>query len=121
MDTMINFGEDTSASYLSDWVERKEQGVPSPLDRANNAVEKAAQARAIFSESTDENNVAANESRFARIVQAASACGLATKKGEDKLAAEFARVAESEAVTLDNYDSSKLDGLRRPEIFSVVA
>lgn len=103
---------------LSAWVERRESGSASPLDRANAALLRADQAGAILTGAGDDCDGSQIEALVQRVALAASACGIATRNKESNVADAFAGVAETEAVTLDLYDIARLEGLPRASAFS---
>lgn len=115
---MLDISKVDGDPYMSAFCERRESQAPSALDIANTALARAQQSASIFTETTDDCDRVAIEGHADRVHKAASACALAERKGEDGLALAFAKVAETEALELDRFDSAKLDGLKRPEVFA---
>lgn len=110
---MLDIDDHKDDPYLIDFTERRRQGTASPLDRANTAVLNASQAATIHSEGEFKG---AAEKALERAIAAAAACGIATRQKDKRLAAEFANLAEGEALALDSFDYVKVDGLRRHEV-----
>lgn len=116
---MLDIDKHRDDPMLQEFTERRDSGQAGPLDRANAALLRADQAAAIFTGSGDDCDREQVEALLDRVALAVSACGLAVRKGEPaSVALAFAKMAESEAVTLDSYDSARLQGLQRASAFS---
>lgn len=115
---MIDIDKHEADPMISEFTERRSSGSASPLDRANAALLRADQAACIFTGSGEDCDKAQIASMCERVALAAAGCGIATRNREQGVANEFAKVAESEALTLDGYDSARLDGIQRATAFS---
>jgi hypothetical protein len=124
---MIDIDKAEKDPMLVEFTERRSEGSASPLDRANAALLRADQAASIFTGGADDQALTVRQGEgtcsgvqglLDRVALATAACGLAERKGEPAVADAFAKVAEREAVTLDSYDSARLEGLNRASAFS---
>ena len=112
---MLDIDNHKDDDYLREFTERRAQGTASPLDRANTALLNAQQSACLQSEGDDCDRERA-QALVDRVALAASAVAIAERQGDKALAAEFAKVAESEALVLDGFAYVKVEGLRRHEI-----
>ena len=115
---MIDINDHCEDPMLIEFMRRRAQGNASPLDRANTALLNAQQSACVQSEGDDCDRERA-QAHVDRVALAASAVAIAEKQGEQAVAAEFAKVAESEALTLDSFAYVKVEGLRRHEIHGI--
>lgn len=115
---MLNIDDHHDDPYLADFTARRDAHLPSPHDRANAALAKVDLGLLAVKEQGDDLDQAQAEAIVERVALAASACAKATRVGEDRLALEFARVAEGEALVLSAFKYVNVDGLRRMEVFA---
>lgn len=122
---MLDIDNHKDDPYLVEFTKRRVQGTASPLDRANTALLNASQAATIMVGAPDDDSLSVRhgedyckgiEALVDRVALAASAVAIAERQGDDELAADFAKVAESEALTLDSFAYAKVDGLKRHEV-----
>jgi hypothetical protein len=97
---MLKIDDHYGDAYLSDFVERKESGDVSPLERANAALLNADLARLRVEAQGDDLDKAQAQSVCERVAMAASACARAERIGSSGLADAFAKAANSEALVL---------------------
>ena len=112
---MLDIDDHKDDPYMVEFTERRAQGSASPLDRANTALLNAQQSACVQSEGDDCDRERA-EALVDRVALAASAVAIAERQGDEALAAEFAKVAESEALVLDGFAYIKVDGLARHKV-----
>jgi hypothetical protein len=115
---MLDINDHQDDDYLVEFTKRRVQGTASPLDRANTALLNAQQSACIQSEG-DECDRQRAQSMVDRVALAASAVAIAEREEDKALAAEFARVAESEALTLDSFAYVKIKGLSRHKVHGI--
>jgi hypothetical protein len=111
---MLDIDDHKDDPYLIDYTERRRQGTASSLDRANTAVLNASQAATLHSEEREFKGAIGKA--LERSIAAAAACAIAERQGDEALAEDFAKVAESEALVLDSFDHVRIEGMSRHQI-----